>query len=264
MKTIGIIGGGFVGGAVARGWMEHAEVKIFDVLPEKATHTKAEVLECDVIFVCLPTPMGEDGAADLTFLYDFFRSVKGAAKGKPFVIKSTVPPGTTRKIADFFGLPRVMFNPEFLTARCATIDYQCATSHYIGAISTIDDAPNDVADMISHRFRQVCKVVPVEVAESIKYGRNVFFAVKVAFFNEFRQFCEAAGIDWECVLAGILEDGRIAASHCFVPGPDGKWGYGGACLPKDINALMAACREVGVDPKTMAGAWAKNQEVRPE
>ena len=85
---LGIIGGGFVGGAVARGWMEHAEVRIFDVLPEKRTHTRAEVFESDVIFVCLPTPMGETGAADLSYLYDFFATVKGGDKRRRFVLNA--------------------------------------------------------------------------------------------------------------------------------------------------------------------------------
>ena len=91
---------------------------------------------------------------------------------------------------------------------------------------------------------------------------NCFFAAKVSLMNEFRQVSDAAGIDWNTALTGLITSGWVNPMHTLVPGPDGDYGFGGKCFPKDINAFMSYCRELGVDPKMLKAAWNKNLEVR--
>ena len=105
---IGVVGGGFVGNAVARGFMEWSDggVRVYDVVPEKSSHTLSEVLECDYVFVCLPTPMSEDGSCNTRIVEDFFAaSYNGDAT---FILKSTVTPGTTARIAKECGMANLV------------------------------------------------------------------------------------------------------------------------------------------------------------
>ncbi len=98
----------------------------------------------------------------------------------------------------------------------------------------------------------------------IKYFSNTFFAVKVSFVNEMKLICDAIGADWNTALEGFVADGRIGDSHLNVPGPDGKLGFGGTCFPKDINSFISFAESVGIDVRTIRGAWETNLFVRPE
>jgi UDPglucose 6-dehydrogenase len=99
-------------------------------------------------------------------------------------------------------------------------------------------------------------------AEQVKYTANCFFAVKIMFFNEMRLLSDSLQTDWDCVLKGVLSDGRIGISHVQVPGHDGDMGFGGKCFPKDINALIGVCEENGVDPMVLKAAWEQNKALR--
>ena len=274
-QTVGIIGGGFVGHATARAFMEFAAVRVFDVDARKANASKAEALECDFVFVCLPTPMADDGQCDLSYVEEFFCEQRGSQA--TFVIKSTVPVGTTDDLCRKYDLPNLVFSPEFLTARCAVADAMTPSRlivgcpEYCGAGTTsspavlqarIVGAPG-VEDLLRTRYRQGVQVMPARAAELVKYGCNAFFAVKVAYFNELRQIADACDCDYETVLTGILADGRIANAHVNVPGPDGNFGFGGTCLPKDLNALIHTAKENGTISEVLEAAWRTNCEVRP-
>ena len=91
---------------------------------------------------------------------------------------------------------------------------------------------------------------------------NCFFATKVSFMNEMRQFSDVFGCEWDLALEGFITDGRIGNSHIDVPGHDGDYGFGGKCFPKDLNAMMYKCKQVGIDPKVMTAVWEKNIEIR--
>ena len=86
----------------------------------------------------------------------------------------------------------------------------------------------------------------------IKYMNNCYFATKVSFMNEMYQIADSCGVDWDMAVEGFVRDGRIGHSHMSVPGPDGKFGFGGSCFPKDIQAIV------------LIGAWSTNLDVRPE
>lgn len=261
---IGIIGGGFVGGAIARGFALTADVRIYDKDPKRSTHTFEEISETDFIFLCLPTPMVhvEGGRADLRIIVSVCSQLEKANAKGIVIIKSTVPIGTTKQLNEDFKL-NIIHNPEFLTARNADIDFITPARTILGGNSLLT-AP--VASLFSDRFpgNNILEMTSNE-SEAVKYIANCFFATKVMFFNEmYLGLREAYGLDWDRVMDGVLTDGRIGISHCNVPGHDGKLGFGGACFPKDICALIAQLEDVGFDPKLLKAAWEQNKAIRPE
>jgi len=257
--TIGVVGGGTVGRATARAWLEHArEVRVYDVLPQRRTHPLPEVLACDVVFVCLPTP-ARDGRLDMGVLRDFFGGVRGSRT--TFALRSTVPVGTTVALAVQYDLPNLCHHPEWLTARCALTDAQVPARNVIGEARRGGRCALEAA--LRHRFPSVpLHVMSSGESEAAKLMTNAFFAVKVAFMNEARALCDGWELDWSAVLAAVLADGRISPSHTLVPGPDGRRGFGGACLEKDA-AQFAADLEDADDVATVTrAALARNDHDR--
>ncbi len=93
---------------------------------------------------------------------------------------------------------------------------------------------------------------------------NCFFATKVSFLNEMRQVSDLCDADWDKAVEGFIRDGRIRHSHMNVPGPDGKFGFGGKCFPKDVSAMISFGSQLGLNMHTLNGVWNTNCEVRPE
>lgn len=254
--TIGIIGGGFVGNAVARGFMEHADVSIYDIDERRKTADFMTAAGADFVFVCLPTPpatsQAQHGMGGFhTFAIDEFieRYVHACVKSDDFcsghgtrtiVIKSTIPVGYTRRLAgrlrEYKLAPNILHNPEFLTARCAVVDYQTPARHLIGTPGGADT--HRLMGLLLQRFPGIdVKIMTSDETEIAKLAENSFFATKVHFFNLVEMACKNAGASFEAVREAMLSDGRIAHAHTKVPGPDGKLGFGGACLPKDLRAF---------------------------
>jgi UDPglucose 6-dehydrogenase len=255
VKTIGVVGGGVVGHATARCFMEWAEVRVWDIKPERKTHSLDDTTRgCDIVFICLPE----------TEVVRFFEPLVGLVhEGFNWVIKSTVPIGTTQQIADM-GFKSVVHSPEFLTARCAVTDAQVPARNVIGVPEHYQTSGYTTLRRLYERRFPGVPVHPMhsDESEALKLIQNSFFAVKVAFWNEARELCDKLGLDWNAVRDGVLSDGRIAHSHTQVPGPDGKFGFGGACLPKDLAHLVSACREAGLWPAVSLAAAARNMTDR--
>jgi UDPglucose 6-dehydrogenase len=256
---IGVIGGGTVGRATARAFLEHADVRVYDVCPERSTHSQEEALDTDLVFVCLPTPAGPGGWTDLYEVEKFFGSVRGTDTN--FALRSTVPVGTTKRLRTILDLPNLCHSPEFLTARCSTVDAQMPARNIVGWISAHTAHP--LMDLYERRFPGVpIHLMTSDESEMVKLATNAFFATKVAFFNEARSLADAAGLDWNRVLAAVLADGRIAHSHTNVPGPDGQFGFGGACLPKDAASFAACLNDRGLRADVTRAALARNAADR--
>lgn len=258
---IGVIGGGVVGKATARCFMEHAEeVCVYDAVKERSTHSVERTLNCDLVFVCLPTPTRSDGSLDVSSIEAFFASVRDEAIN--FVLRSTVPIGTTRMLTDVYKLTNLVHSPEFLTARCAATDAQLPARNVIGDV----DATRCCAvlrQLYFERFPGVpTYVMRSDESEAVKLIQNSFFAVKISFFNEVNFLCQRLGLDWYRVLAAVLADGRIAHSHTRVPGPDGKHGFGGACLPKDLAGLVHQMQSYDMDVRVTKAALDRNTADR--
>lgn len=268
-KTIGVVGHGFVGSAIVHGFAHYVkEIRIYDKDKSKSGHTFEDTINSDIVFVCLPTPMKDvtGSECNLSIIKGFFEEVMDRRDidcSPVFVIKSTVPVGTTRMLQDKYQALKIVHNPEFLTARNAKIDFITPSRNIVGGMK--EEARKPVVDILKSRFPGVtCLEMTSDESEMVKYMANCFFSVKVMFFNEMKQLAVAMGLDWENLISGVLTDGRIGVSHYQVPGHDGHWGVGGLCFPKDINSMIATCYEHNIDPKVLKAAWDKNLEVRPE
>ena len=123
-----------------------------------------------------------------------------------------------------------------------------------------------LAGLFRSRFGESISILETnyETAEMIKYMNNTFFATKVSFLNEMKLLADKCGVIWEDAVDGFIRDGRIGHSHMDVPGHDGKFGFGGSCFPKDIQAMINFGSERGVDMEVLKGVWNTNLKVRPE
>lgn len=223
----------------------------------------------NVYFVCLPTPMFEDGSADLSIVEGALDELAAVPGERIAVVKSTVPPGSTERWNRKYestGL-RIVFNPEFLTEANALDDMRNQNRIVLGG-------PRPWINTVKQIFQTAFPKVPLiktssTTAEMVKYLTNNFLTVKVAFANEIAQVCEALdksglSVDYDKVVEYAKYDPRLGESHWAVPGPDGHFGFGGSCFVKDINAMTFVADKLGIDTPVMDGAWKKNLEVRPE
>jgi nucleotide sugar dehydrogenase len=270
MKKIGIIGRGFVGSAVEFGFSAQtgcdAEVRIFDKDSSKSIHTLSETVnKSDFIFLSVPTPSNPDGSMHLGILEAALQDIESVNKRKDNVvlIRSTIIPGTTKKLQNKFKKLNLVFNPEFLTERSAKFDFINQSRFILGGRKKYTRM---VADLYRWRFGDSvpCIETNYETAELIKYMNNCYFATKVSFLNEMKLVADKCKADWDIAVEGFIRDGRIGHSHLSVPGPDGKLGFGGSCFPKDIQAMINFGDTLELELNTLVGAWATNLKVRPE
>jgi UDPglucose 6-dehydrogenase len=267
---IGIIGNGFVGSSVAFGFSPQtgcdAEVMIYDKDESKSLHSLSDVVnESDFIFVSVPTPSNKDGSINIDIVEDVFDEMNqhNYRRDNIFLLRSTVTPGTTRKIQSNCRKLNIVFNPEFLTERSARFDFINQSRFILGG----DDIHIDrVEELFRWRFGETLSIIKTnyETAEMIKYMNNCYFATKVSFLNEMHQIADKCGVDWNMAVEGFIRDGRVGHSHLSVPGPDGKMGFGGSCFPKDMRAMINFAESLGVQPSVLYGTWNKNLDVRPE
>ena len=186
----------------------------------------------------------------------------GAPVENIILLRSTVTPGTTRKLQQKYQNLNLVFNPEFLTESNHKSDFVNQDRFILGG--GLSDTTK-VSDLFEHRFPRVPIIqTDYETAELTKYMNNCFLATKVSFLNEMKQISEKCGADWDVAIKRFLMDSRIGQSHYQVPGPDGKLGFGGHCLPKDINALKSFGESLGLNLNTLNGVINTNLEVRPE
>ena len=158
---------------------------------------------------------------------------------------------------------RIVFNPEFLTERSANFDFINQSRFILGGSS---DDVIEVSELFRERFGSSLSIIETnyETAELIKYMTNTFFATKISFLNDMKLLADKCGVIWEDALEGFVRDGRVGHSHLNVPGHDGKFGFGGSCFPKDIQALINFGEELGLEMSVLKGAWKTNLKVRPE
>ena len=273
-QKIGVIGNGFVGGAVKFGFSPNvgcdAEVKVYDKNPEKSTHTLEETVnESDFIFLSVPTPANKDGSINIDILDSALNDINDVStRDNYIIIRSTVTPGTTRGLQQEYHQLNLLFNPEFLTERSANFDFINQSRFIIGSGDSMSSASGaeSFEQLLKARFGECIAFMhcTYETAEMIKYMSNCFFATKVSFMNEMYQIAEKSNVNWQQAIDGLVADGRIGHSHMNVPGPDGKFGFGGSCFPKDIQAMKNFAESIGVNPSVLAAVWRKNLEVRPE
>ena len=258
---IGVIGQGFVGTAVNEGLKPFFKIETFDINKDSTCSSITELSEkSDVIFVCLPTPMKIDGSCYLDIVEDTLLGLDIIKECKTIVVKSTIPPGTTEKWNKKFNYIQVVFNPEFLTEANSIEDYKNQNRIIIGG-------PRPATTKVKRIFTKAFPKVPIiktgpTTAEMVKYFTNCFLATKVSFANEMYEICNYLKIDYDKVVEYVKYDERIGNTHLNVPGPDGDFGYGGHCFPKDIGALISLAHDLNVRPRMLTATECKNNDVR--
>ena len=237
---IGIIGQGYVGTALKEGFQVFYQVETYDKYDlGKSTHSKiSDIVELsDVIFVCVPTPMRQDGSCYTGIVEEVIREINENANGQIVVIKSTVPPGTTDRINQEYTHSTVIFNPEFLTEANFIQDFKNQSRIILGG----DRKGTNIVRQIYSRIFPNATIVKTGAkhAEMVKYFTNCFLATKVSFANEMYNICNQLDLDYDKIVEYATYDERLGKSHWAVPGPDGDFGYGGHCLPKDLSAIVS-------------------------
>ena len=227
------------------------------------TDIKSAVQNSDVCFIAVGTPQGEDGSADLQYVFQVAESIAKSMNGyKVIVDKSTVPVGTAEKVSkiikdntdyDF----DVVSNPEFLKQGSAVDDFLSPDRVVIGSNS--NKASAIMQEIYSPFFRTGNRVIVMDVksAEMTKYASNSFLAVKISFMNEIANLCEKVGADAEMVRVGMSTDSRIGNKFLF-PG----LGYGGSCFPKDVKALVKTGSENDCEMSIIKSADNVNKKQR--
>lgn len=254
---IGLIGNGFVGNAINEGMKDFYDIEIYDIDSSKCHNTLNEVSKNNIIFICVPTPIDQDGK----FVLDFLETaIEKLSNNKILIIKSTITPAAADKLVNMFPNQNLVFNPEFLTERTAVEDFKNQKRIVLGGAKS---PTNKVEKMYKKVFPEV-KVIKTDYKTAcfIKYFCNCFFAAKVSLMNEFYQIAEAEGANWDVALEGLLSSEWVNPMHTQVPGPDGDYGFGGKCFPKDINAFIDYAENLDIDALGLKAAWNKNLEIR--
>ena len=263
------------------------EVYIYDIRPE-ACQPPGMTLEqldreCDLVFLCLPTPLNHDGSCYTKILEDTIARCSNPYK----VIRSTIPVGFAAK-------HRCYFMPEFLTEAKWENDFRSTKEWIVGLPTTsqmvVSHGPssskeNDklIAQNLSEiqhnefktRMNKLIKrshknsaidsrtivFCDTNEAEMLKLMKNCFLSAKVGLMNEFYDFCSATRTDYNTVTGLAKKDARMGTSHFQVPGPDGRRGFGGTCFPKDTHSLYCQMNARGLDPQIYPAILARNDTI---
>jgi UDPglucose 6-dehydrogenase len=233
---IGIIGMGYVGRAVEASWLgSNHSVKFYDPAVAGSVNNINALVEDRpaAIFVCVPSPSGDSGACDTTVVSDTLKSLIGNYSGA-IIVKSTIPPDFW---LDYKHVHNLYHVPEFLVARQAIYDYLNPNFIFVGGNNDCHDA---IRIIRTSAVRMSVPVITTDLvtASLVKYFMNSFLATKVTVLNQYYNLCKHLGADWEKFTEMIEVDDRMGSSHNTVPGPDGQFGYGGACFPKYVRAII--------------------------
>jgi len=225
------------------------------------------VLGSDLSMVCVGTPSAADGSCDLKYLRKVSRQIGAVLARKSgyhvVVFRSTVPPGSTRKVmlpiiemasgkrcGEHFGL---CFNPEFLRESTAIADFYDPPKTVVGAF---DEKSGKTLARLYAGIDDKVIFTTIEAAETVKYVDNTWHALKVSFANEIGKICQASGVDSHAVMDIFVQDTKLNISPCYMkPG----FAFGGSCLPKDVRGLNHLARSLGVETPVLDSIIASNQ-----
>lgn len=251
MKKVGVVGYGWVGKSMVKLFPDAVTCDLNEPSekPRNFTRRIEDLVECELNFICVPTPQGKDGRCKVSEVEKVARQLHDANKDSVLVIRSTVQIGTTDRLAK--ELPhQVVFQPEYLgeTEQHPYLDPRMRAFVVLGGE---EEARKKVADLYKSVYNAEVHYhfADAKTAELCKYMENSFLAMKVIFSNEFYDIAKALDVDYNVLRELWLADYRIGRSHTDVY-PD-KRGFSGKCLPKDTAALVYSAEQAGVEPKLM-------------
>jgi UDPglucose 6-dehydrogenase len=262
---IGIVGFGVVGRAIARGFKRLGfEVVINDLCKDKLQDENFKFLSkrdlmnyCDFVFLCIDTPLDkENKKSDLSSIN---RAIDELSKcpldRKIIIIKSTIPPGTTKRYMLKYPKMAIVYSPEFLRERSAEQDFLRPDRIVLAGKHEHVTRVKELFNGFSTNF--VLLEDPT-IAEMIKYASNCLLATKVSYANQIRLLCDRLGIDAKVVMDAVMLDHRFGKSHLDPM----KGAFKGRCLPKDLQTLITVGQELGVDVSLLEAVWALNEKIK--
>lgn len=281
MKTIGIIGHGYVGQAIDRFFEKNYNIVLYDPfkdwnvyktwsnedgkdcgpLTKKINSTKDEINKCDLAIVCLPTPMNENTKeCDVSLVEEAIEWLETPL----ILIKSTIEPGTTDRLRNKTG-KRIVFSPEFIGESKYWSPYKFDTDMKECPFVILGGNSGDTTDVLNIILKvtgpkKFYYQIKAKEAEMIKYMINTYFGLKVTFANEMKNICDAMGINYYVVREGWGLDPRVEKMHTVVF--EDEKGFSGKCFPKDINALVKVSQKFGYEPELIKEILKSNNRFR--
>lgn len=274
-QKIALYGFGYVGKAVYNLLKDHYEIKIFDpgFDGDGKVQNYDDMIDCELGIVCVPTPMGDGGAADLSIV----EKTISEARQKYLLIKSTIVPGTTKRLQEMLNVnvppyihsleKTLCFSPEYIGEGKYQVAWWKGYPHPTDMkyhSFQIFGGPREATNKFVELFQRVlgpdCQYWQTDstTAELVKYMENSWGATKVIFCNEFAEIARAFGVDYRELRELFLLDGRVERMHTSVF--EGKRGFGGKCYPKDVNAIVKAAEAAGYAPALLKQVLASNDE----
>ena len=248
MKSIGIVGYGYVGKAIHRLFSDHYKIYIYD--PYVCGHyptTKEDINSCDLAVVCVPTPELEDGSCDTSIVQDTIEWLNSEL----ILIKSTMTVGSTDLLKKAYK-KRIVFSPEYCGESSYWTPYKFHTDIKETPFFIFGGDPKDTSEIIDFFLPvtgpvKTYRQTTAKAAEMAKYMENTFYATKILFCYEIAEICERLGVDYNEARELWLLDPRINPMHTAVF-KGNKKPFSGKCLPKDLKALIRRSEEMGYFP----------------
>ena len=260
-KVIGVIGRGFVGNAVAK-WFSTKQYTVKSYDKFKKYDSFEDVLGSDFLFLCLPTTYSTElRGYDYSAIHEVLQKLDKVEYKGLIIIKSTTQPKTVINLHHLYNLD-IVHNPEFLTARTSDQDF-ANQSHIVLGYSENEEQLSGLIELYGKTFPNA-KISTCTSTESelMKIFANSFYAVKIQFFNEMFDLCGKLDSRYGKVKNLILDNGWVNEMHTTIPGPDGSLSYGGACFPKDTQALYNTMLENGTICEVLGATISERNKMR--
>lgn len=240
MLNIGIIGVGIVGSACKFGFelLGHS-VSVHDI---KLNSNIEDVLQTDIVYICVPTPSKEDGFCDTSIVESVIIELKNKNYSGIIAIKSTVEPGTTKKLKELYKIEKICFVPEFLRERCAITDF--TENHDVCIVGTDSDEVFEAVKKCHGNFPKTFVKLTEDEAEFTKYFNNIYNATLIIFANSFFEACKLKNINYTNVKNAVVKRNHINSN--YLECNENFRGFGGMCLPKDTKAMASLMKDTNV------------------
>ena len=259
--NVGIVGYGFVGKALAASFNDKVNLLCIDPkLGNNVTHLLK--FNPQIIFVCVPTPMTDDGNQDLSILRNVASNLSELCPDKLIVLKSSVTPNHVKDIES--RVKRFVYNPEFLKEKSATEDFINSSLIIFGGDIENSKELGKFYNKYTKCIQKEYTYTDVISASLVKYSISSYLATKVTFFNELNTIFEKSGTNetWQSFINILNKDLRVGSSHMDVPGHDGRKGFGGACFPKDTQAFLKFSEALGSSFNLLKSTININNKIR--
>ena len=265
---IGIVGLGFVGGAMYASFCEKNIITHgYDKYKNGGIGNIQSILICDIIFLALPTPYDDNiQKYDIGPIHELCTILNDNNYTGPVIIKSTVEPYTANILSCKYTNLHIIHNPEFLSAKTAYDDFNNQTHIILGKATNCSyENLNKIEQFYKVHFPNAkISLCTSNESESVKLFANSFYATKVQFFTELYLLCNKMDCDYNNIKSMLLKNNWINSMHTTVPGSDGKISYGGLCFPKDTNALNSFMEKLNVPHKVLENVINERNELRDD